>query len=267
MPDSIAIFDRNKVKFHRERAAKQDSVTDYLKQEAVSRIVDRLRDMSRRSNRVADLGAHFAQLAQSLKGAGIVSDCVTTDIAFGYVNRQDMQKRVVMDEELLCFKPASFDLVVSAMSLHWVNDLPGCLAQILTILESNGLFIANMIGGTSLRQFQEIMLEVEMELGGASPRISPFVEVKSLGSLLQRVGFEQVISDSDMLHVTYDSVTGLLTDLALMGERGALVKQGNMLRRGVIEEVDKRYKLRYGDGDGGIIVDFELVTMTGLKAV
>lgn len=37
---------------------------------------------------------------------------------------------VVADEEFLPFAPASFDLVLSNLALHWVNDLPGALGQI-----------------------------------------------------------------------------------------------------------------------------------------
>lgn len=33
--------------------------------------------------------------------------------------------RVLADEEYLPFQPNTFDAVLSSMSLHWVNDLPG----------------------------------------------------------------------------------------------------------------------------------------------
>lgn len=37
---------------------------------------------------------------------------------------------VMADEEFLPFAPGSFDLVLSNLALHWVNDLPGALGQI-----------------------------------------------------------------------------------------------------------------------------------------
>ena len=43
---------------------------------------------------------------------------------------RDRQHRLQVDEEYLPFPPNTFDLVVSSLALHWVNDLPGCLSQV-----------------------------------------------------------------------------------------------------------------------------------------
>ena len=52
----------------------------------------------------------------------------------------------VTDEEVLPFVPGSLDLVVSALSLQFVNDLPGTLIQIRRALKPDGLFLAALIG-------------------------------------------------------------------------------------------------------------------------
>ena len=61
---------------------------------------------------------------------------------------------VAADEALLPFADASFDLAVSLLSLHWVNDLPGALAQLRRALKPDGLLLAAMFGGDTLHELR-----------------------------------------------------------------------------------------------------------------
>ena len=58
--------------------------------------------------------------------------------------------RMVVDEEALPFEPNSIDAVLTSLSLHWVNDLPGTLIQIQRSLKPDGAFIGAMFGGDTL---------------------------------------------------------------------------------------------------------------------
>ena len=78
--------------------------------------------------------------------------------------RQADGARVVADEEALPFGPACLDLVVSCFSLHWVNDLPGTLAQVRHVLKPDGLFLAIMPGGTTLFELREALMRAELEI-------------------------------------------------------------------------------------------------------
>jgi hypothetical protein len=92
---------------------------------------------------------------------------------------------VVADEEWLPFAGGSFDLVLSNLSLHWVNDLPGALVQIRAALAPDGLLLASLLGGRTLGELRECLIAAEAELaGGASPRVSPFADVRDAGALL-----------------------------------------------------------------------------------
>lgn len=54
-------------------------------------------------------------------------------------------------------------MVVSNLALHWVNDLPGCLAQVRQALKPDGLFLASMFGTETLWQLKFVFLSRETE--------------------------------------------------------------------------------------------------------
>ena len=54
---------------------------------------------------------------------------------------------VLADEEALPLAPASVDLVVSCLGLHWLNDLPGAMVQCRRALKPDGLFLSAFLGG------------------------------------------------------------------------------------------------------------------------
>lgn len=62
--------------------------------------------------------------------------------------------RLAVDEEFLPFPPQHFDLVMSSLSLHWVNDLPSTFKQIRESLKPDGAFIGAVLGGASLQELR-----------------------------------------------------------------------------------------------------------------
>src|SRR3546814_13305414 len=96
------------------------------------------------------------------------------------------------------FAAGSLDLVLSVLSLHWVNDLPGTLLQIGRALKPDGLLLAAMIGGDSLRELREALLRAEREVEeGGRPRLSPFADARHLGDPLQRAGSALPVRDAE----------------------------------------------------------------------
>ena len=172
---------------------------------------------------------------------------------------------VVADEEALPFRDASLDLVVSALALQHVNDLPGTLIQIRRALKPDGLFLAAMIGGESLAELRAAFAEAEAEVeGGVSPRVAPFADLRDLGALLQRAGFALPVTDVDRVTVRYASPLGLMHDLRRMGAGNALTERRRMpLRRATLRRLLEIYAERFADPDGRIRATFEIVWLSG----
>jgi NADH dehydrogenase [ubiquinone] 1 alpha subcomplex assembly factor 5 len=263
MSDDIAPFDRRALRRHRDRAAPGLGAHDFLFADVAERLADRLDDIRRRFPLALDLGSHDGVLARTLNGRGGIERLVQTDLSPAMALRAARYgPAIAADEERLPFRPVSFDAVLSCLSLHWVNDLPGALIQARRALKPDGLFLAAMLGGGTLRELRAALLEAEVGAsGGASPRISPFAELSDAAALLQRAGFAMPVADSDTLTVTYETPYALLQDLRGMGEANALAaRPRRFTRRGVLAGLAERYAPEAGDGR--IAATFQILFLT-----
>lgn len=266
MNQNPIIFDRELSRRRRDRAAARFDDFDFLMVEAADRLADRLLDLRREFTAVLDLGSHTGVLAR-VWPAGLTRPWLThADLSPAMAARAAIHgPALACDEEALPFAEASLDAVLSCLSLHWVNDLPGALVQIRRALAPNGLFLASVLGGDTLVELREVLAAAELEVtGGISPRVSPFADIPDLGGLLQRAGFALPVVDSDALTVTYDNLFALMADLRGMGESNAVLERHKLpTRRGVLMRAAELYHQRFADADGRIPATFQILTMTG----
>jgi SAM-dependent methyltransferase len=219
MDDQHRVFDRRAVRLHRDRAARTvHSVVDLLR-DAAERLLERLDDTTIRFSRALELGGRGI-VAPLLRARGI--DTVSADLSPEMAARNPAPA-VVADEEFLPFAPASFDLVVASLSLHWINDLPGALIQLRQALAPDGLLLASLPAFGTGSELRTALTTAETALrGGASPRISPFPELRDCAALLQRAGFALPVADIEDIRLLYADPLALLRDLRAAGETNAI---------------------------------------------
>jgi len=258
-PPPPLIFDRLLARARLSRALAA-SPPDFLMERAADDLADRLATVKRAFPRALDLGTPTAHFARAVVATGRPAPLR----AGAHVDNGGFP-HVVADEEALPFAPGAFDLVVSGMALQWVNDLPGVLAQARRILAPDGLFLACLPGGVSLVELRAALAQAEEEItGGASPRVSPFVDVRELGSLLQRAGFALPVTDVDSFTLRYDSMFALCNELRAMGAANALhARSRRPLRRDTLMRAAQIYAERFSDPDGRVRASFELVWLSG----
>ena len=264
MAGPTEVFDRAAVRRWRNRSAGPGGNATFLYDEVAERLADRLDDIDREFRRVLVVGALGNRLCALVAARAGVERVVVCDTAEALVrNRTGIP--VVADEEAVPFAPASFDLVLGALSLHAVNDLPGVLVQIRRILVADGLFLAGCFGGETLHELRRVLLEAESEVsGGASPRVAPFADVRDGGALLQRAGFALPVADSDTVVVTWPDAPALMRDLRSMGEANALAsRRRTPTPRAVFAAAAARYRELFGDPDGRIPATFQVLYLTG----
>jgi len=130
------------------------------------------------------------------------------------------------EESKMPFPDGTFDLVISSVSLHWVNELPRLFDDVKRILKPDGCFIFAMVGGTTLPELRSSLVMAEMEReGGVSPHVGPFVELSDVGGLVSGAGFNLPTIDVDTVEITYPNSMVLMEHLQRMGESNACINR------------------------------------------
>src|SRR4051794_15148352 len=253
------VFDRQILRDHRRRAITLGART-FLLDRVAEDFADRLATVLRQFDRALDLGTPTAALRRVLAASGKVGTIIAADVLAG-----SDTLAVLADAEALPFRDASLDLVVSALALQFVNDLPGTLIQIRRALKPDGLFLAALAGGDTLTELRQAFATAEAEIeGGISPHIAPFADLRELGALLQRAGFTLPVTDVDRLTVRYVSPFALMEDLRRMGASNPLIERRRRpLKRATLNRMADIYCERFADGDGRVRATFEIVWLSG----
>ncbi len=256
MSEGSIVFDRalGALRLRRALAA---GYPDFLLQRAVQDLEERLAAVLRRFAVAADLGTPLP-----LAGPVLLAKA---DSLLRMAEVQGGPADLVGDLERLPLASSSLDLAASLLALHGVNDLPGALIQIRRSLRPDGLFIGCLLGGRTLQELRQVLLEAEAETtGGVSPRIAPFADLRDLGSLLQRAGFALPVIDSELVTVRYRDMFGLLRDLRATGWGNALTaRRRTGMRRETLLRAAALYAERFADADGRLRATFEIVWLSG----
>jgi SAM-dependent methyltransferase len=267
------IFDRICHRAHRSRAAALSPST-FLIDRVAEDLCDRLAAVLRRFEFALDVGTPTDAVRRVLAASGrvgtiIAADALAGTAAFRHLSdsrgKGEAQLCIAADEEALPLRDASLDLVVSALALQFVNDLPGALIQIRRALRPDGLFLAALAGGETLTELRQTFAAAEAEIeDGISPRVAPFSDVRDMGALLQRAGFALPVTDVDRLTARYDSPISLMHDLRRMGATNALVERSRRpLKRATLTRMSEIYAERFADRDGRIRATFEIIWLSG----
>lgn len=264
MHDEAELFDRVLLRRRRSRFASELSQHEFLLSRVATEITERIEVILRDFPLALDLGAYDGVLGRAVGALPSVGAMIYAESAPALAALCP-RPSVVCDEDMLPFRDKCLNLVVSGLSLHRVNDLPGALIQICHALHPDGLFIGAALGNRSLLELRHALIKAEAELeGGASPRVAPFADMREYGTLLQRAGFALPVTDSDLLTVTYPSPRDLMREIRAMGGGNVMAeRRKEPLARGTLERAEEIYRMWYGTPEGRITASFEIVYLSG----
>ncbi|XP_022141744.1 putative methyltransferase At1g22800 [Momordica charantia] len=272
----VKIFDRDLKRKQRDRAAWLMRPKDSLVDTVAENLLDRLEDCKKTFPEALCLGGSLEAIRRLLRGRGSVEKLIMMDASHDMIklckddtgaHDQDIETSfIVGDEEFLPIKESSVDLVISCLGLHWTNDLPGAVIQSRLALKPDGLFLAAIFGGETLKELRIACTLAQMEReGGISPRVSPLAQVRDAGNLLTRAGFTLPGVDVDEYVVRYPNALDLVEHLRAMGETNALLQRNPILKRETALATAAIYDSMFAAEDGTIPATFQVIYMTGWK--
>ncbi|WP_312797599.1 methyltransferase domain-containing protein [Tianweitania sp.] len=235
---------------------------DFLMRLSADDLLERLATVERRFPDAATLFSLTGHAASALQASGKVDHVTRVEAMPELLNDGEGQ---VAAPETVPLEQESMDLIVSLLSLHEANDIPGTLIQIRRALRPDGLFLAAFPGAGTLAELRDSFLQAEAELSdGASPRVLPFTDVRDAGGLLQRAGFALPVADLETLTVRYDNLFALMKDLRAMGAANAMIARSRKpANLALFMRASEIYAERYSDPDGRIRATFSIVWLSG----
>ncbi len=255
------IFDRKLLQQNRKRALNNFDEHSFLHHEIANRIAENVEYLNREFNSVLEIGAMDDYLLKKVVSCSLLVDGKKTSNSI-----TNNEPKTIPDSEVLNLQPESFDLILSNLNFHFINQIPQFLVQVKEALKPGGVFIASFFGEENLAELAHSIHEAEMDIyGGVSPRMAPTIDVKTAANLLQKAGFENPISDFDKIEVDYSNPKNLLKDLKMMGQGNILTKRSRKFcTKTLLNKILENYQKLYASKDG-VKATFEIVTVTGWK--
>jgi SAM-dependent methyltransferase len=245
----------------RRRAFQKNATGNFLLTRAIEDMADRLLTVTREFSLPVTLFCAGPETINAVQYLYPTADIFQLETD-GIFSKSDIQVSPVANFGLT---PARFDLAVSLLSAHAVNDLTGFLIQSRLCLKPDGLFLGCLLGAGTLQELREVLLQTEVEFyGGASPRVAPFADVRDMGGLMQRASFALPVTDSETLTVRYATLFDLIKDLRAMGFGNSLnARSRRPLTKAFWAKAAEIYAAKFSDTDGRIRATFSIIWLSG----
>ena len=264
IPNNL-IFDRNLLLKRKLKTLSSLAKADFLIKRSFEDINEKLEEMNREFPSILNFGSRSADLSEALLNRNGTKSLIESQAFFQHKSKAI---QIIADEESPPFAANQFDLIVSILNLHSINDLPGCLSRLRKSLKPNGVIIASLFGENNLPQLRETLINTELQFfGGISPRMMPCIDMKQLGTLLQRTGFSSPIIDKDTITVYYQHPMKLLQDLQNMGETNIMLNRSkNYVSKDFWNKFSENYIHNFSVNEREVLASFEILTLTAMNS-
>jgi hypothetical protein len=154
-----------------------------------------------------------------------------------------------------------FDFILLDLTLNFANDIIKTLNFYETILNKGGVFIANILGGKTLYELSNIMMEVDLLENRMIPRMLPKLSSEGLLNLSKNSNFKNPIVMNNEFIEKYINLKDLIQSLDEIGHIYPMVQPNHpYTTRKYWEVVEEQYRATYQ-----LQVSFEILTLFAVK--
>ena len=269
MVDGAAI-DRQQMRSAFNRAARHYDAAARLQREVSAQLLERLEMIRVQPQTILDMGCGTGCLSTSVAAHYRGARVLGIDIAESMARQAraasgglPLRLRSMLglrapcyflcgDAEALPLSPASFDMVLSNLTLQWC-DARRVFAEALRVLKPGGLFMFSTFGPDTLKELRAAWQAVDGDV-----HVHPFIDMHDIGDWMLADGFADPVLDVERVRLDYRDVTALLRELKQLGAHNVAAARRRALTG---RERFERFRAAYpmDDPAGNVSATYEVV--------
>lgn len=210
-------------------------------------------------------GAMLSALHERYPAAQLCGLDLAFNMALASAGRLGPQALLVNgDAENLPFRDGAFDLVVSASTFQWIEQLDGCFGECLRVLAPGGVICAAFFGGRTLWELQESYRQALAgrcsDADSRGNRLKRFKGIEEVRRVLADSGFEQVVAATETELEYHADVPDLLRSIKGIGAATTTAHHGagGLGWRGILNDMAEIYRARFQE-NGVIPATYEVI--------
>lgn len=214
-----------------DQAAESFNQADFLHRATFDGILQRLAPVATTPSVIIDLGSATStgshRIAKEFRGARVISLDASLQMLRNDKRRRSWFSRVSHlqgDARQLPLQTGCADLIIANMLLPWIDDLPGCFAELARVLRKDGVFIFSSLGPDSLAEIRRAWSTVDQDA-----HVNHYPDMHDIGDAMVRAGLRDPVLDVDALAVSYADTASMYRDLTRCGARNSLEQRRRTL--------------------------------------
>ena len=109
--------------------------------------------------------------------------------------------------------------------MHRINDVKSFIGKLKKLSSRDGLLICTYFGGKSLIELRNVLIKTdEIIKKKVYQRIIPFIDMIDATKLFQISGFQEVVTEKNVITIRYKNLIKLLFDIKNIGEINSAFK-------------------------------------------
>jgi SAM-dependent methyltransferase len=255
---------------HEAKTLKRTRISSYLVNHnfliklSENQILNKISNFSSKVGVIVELGSNSS--IGKLYNKSDNSFFVSIDNSFDFLKQNSSSNNnLVFDENNLPFKQGSISGIISCLYLDSIIESENLFSNIFKILKNDGFLIFSIFGTKTMENVKECFIKIEeRKYNGISLRFNPLFDTDLIGNNLKQIGFKNVIVESEIIKVKYNSLFKLMHDLRGMGITNNLLNRSKFFTpKSLFYEVNEF--LIKDNKNREFLVPFEIITVTAWK--
>lgn len=252
----MQIFNDNIRKINRDKALFLDSssITTHCTEE----LLFRLECLRLNPVNILEIGARDGILTHRLKNLYNAATILVSEISQECLNANTAINKIHCSDDAIFqgVGDQKFDLIISMLNIHWINDIVAWFKEAKLALEPGGKIVCSFFGNLTMLSLRKYFISLEENYNGNvfNMHIMPFIKLEDITKILQLSGFDQIVTDIDTLEVEYKSVLACIRDIKNIGENAAFHRNNNYT-------INKQMYAQLFNDQGSFKTKFDIITI------